>query len=275
MNKEDKYYVYGHYLEDGTLFYIGKGCGNRHSAKAGRRNNWVNFVANKSWYSVILFNNLSNDVALSKERELISQYKSTLINVKTGDIEIDLEALKSSLKYDETSSTFLRWIKDIGSGRKGTTFKIRAGDEAGHIRKTGYLSITCRVKNTMYVASRVIWYLVHGVYPTSEQVVDHVDGNSLNNNIVNLRLCSQAINSKNSQKRFDNKTGQVGVYFANEGGRDYCKSSYTLNGIVKVKTYSINKYGEQEAFRLARDWRKEQIRLLNEQGAGYTDRHGT
>ena len=39
--------------------------------------------------------------------------------------------------------------------------------------------------------------------------------------------------------------------------------------------FSVEKHGNEEAFRLACEWRSEQIRLLNEQGAGYTERHGT
>jgi hypothetical protein len=35
------------------------------------------------------------------------------------------------------------------------------------------------------------------------------------------------------------------------------------------------KYGKEEAFRLAVEWRAARIKELNEQGAGYTERHGT
>ena len=40
------------------------------------------------------------------------------------------------------------------------------------------------------------------------------------------------------------------------------------------KYFSIKEHGEQEAFRLACEYRDEQIRLLNEQGAGYSESHG-
>ena len=41
------------------------------------------------------------------------------------------------------------------------------------------------------------------------------------------------------------------------------------------RCFTISKYGEQEAFRLAYEWREQKIKELNEQGAGYTERHGT
>ena len=36
----------------------------------------------------------------------------------------------------------------------------------------------------------------------------------------------------------------------------------------------LKKYGKEEAFRLAVEWRAARIKELNNQGAGYTERHG-
>ena len=71
MEKENKYYVYGHYtVKDNLLFYIGKGCGRRH--KKGRRSKvWNDFVKTNEWYSKILHENLSSDEAHNIEKELI------------------------------------------------------------------------------------------------------------------------------------------------------------------------------------------------------------
>lgn len=44
-------------------------------------------------------------------------------------------------------------------------------------------------------------------------VVDHIDGNGLNNQIENLRICSVAENNRNVKLRKDSKTGYKGVYF--------------------------------------------------------------
>lgn len=40
---------------------------------------------------------------------------------------------------------------------------------------------------------------------------DHIDGNTLNNQIDNLRICTNAENQHNSQKRKTNKSGYKGV----------------------------------------------------------------
>lgn len=44
-------------------------------------------------------------------------------------------------------------------------------------------------------------------------VVDHIDGNPLNNQKSNLRICTQEQNTHNSKKPNTNKSGFKGVYF--------------------------------------------------------------
>ena len=277
MNKENKYYVYGHYTVDGDrLFYIGKGCGSRHFTKSGRRNNWNEFVENNPWYSKLLIENLSNDQALLEEAKLVKMHRGSLINRNINTPVRDLNAISETLYYDESSPTFLRWKINATSGRNNSHIKKKAGDVAGSIYIGKYNTITCRIKSVAYVASRVIWYLHNGVYPTEGAVIDHIDGNSLNNNISNLRLCSQAVNAKNSAKRSDNSSGQVGIYFdMDSAGRSFCKGQITHDGVTKNVSFSLRKHGLLPAFAKVYKWRKEQLRLLNEQGAGYTDRHGT
>lgn len=43
--------------------------------------------------------------------------------------------------------------------------------------------------------------------------IDHIDGNGLNNQRMNLRICTTAQNQWNSSKRTNNKSGFKGVYF--------------------------------------------------------------
>lgn len=82
--------------------------------------------------------------------------------------------------------------------------------------------------------------------------------------------------SRNTRKSKNNSTGKTGVTVIRRSSRleDYVATWYTLDGRRRTKGFSIKKYGEQEAFRLACEYRDEQIRLLNEQGAGYTEGHG-
>jgi AP2 domain/HNH endonuclease len=55
--------------------------------------------------------------------------------------------------------------------------------------------------------------------PPEGSVVDHIDGNGLNNVRSNLRVCSRSENSFNAQRRKDNTSGFKGVYWHRRIGK--------------------------------------------------------
>jgi len=67
------------------------------------------------------------------------------------------------------------------------------------------------ILNVMVKAHRVAWAIHFGEWP---EVIDHIDGDGLNNRIDNLRSIKQADNLKNLAIRSDNTTSAVGVYRA-------------------------------------------------------------
>ena len=87
-----------------------------------------------------------------------------------------------------------------------------AGKRAGSVRNTRgdkKYSFVC-VKKERFPLHRVIWKIVNGVDP---DVIDHIDGDTLNNRIDNLRSVSFSENLKNKKLYANNKTGTTGVYF--------------------------------------------------------------
>jgi len=52
----------------------------------------------------------------------------------------------------------------------------------------------------------------HILMPDNELMVDHIDGNGLNNKIVNLRIGSALLNARNQAIGKRNKTGVLGVH---------------------------------------------------------------
>jgi hypothetical protein len=78
-------YVYGHYTLDGRLFYIGKGTGKRAWVKDNRNPYWKNTVAKYGWEVRILEDNLTEEQAFVKERQLIEEMGvDNLTNLSTG-----------------------------------------------------------------------------------------------------------------------------------------------------------------------------------------------
>lgn len=86
----------------------------------------------------------------------------------------------------------------------------KRGDPLGVKTDTGYLRVSFKGKNIR--VHRIIWILIYGEIPSSH-VVDHIDGNKLNNRISNLRLCTQNQNTLNRRMHSNNASGFKGVYF--------------------------------------------------------------
>lgn len=123
---------------------------------------------------------------------------------------------------------------------------------------------------------RLIWTMLKGEIPP-DTIIDHIDGNPHNNRIENLRLSSFFENARNTKKDARNTSGETGVYLNKATSRR--KSSYWVafwreNGNIKTKAFSIDIFGNEEAFTMAAIYRKQQIARLNSYGYGYTERHG-
>lgn len=172
--------------------------------------------------------------------------------------------------YDPTSPTKLRWRVDKLDS-KGRTTKARAGEVAGSV---GNQTARARVSldNKHYLTSRVVWELHNGPIPDG-LVIDHIDGCPANDDIANLRIATQEMNSRNKGMYSDNKSGANGVaYHTTRMG--WQASWIELDGSRKAKWFGDSRYGKEGAFALACAYRERKIKELNENGAGYTNEHG-
>jgi len=180
--------------------------------------------------------------------------------------------------YDPTATpSCVRWKKDIRGGQYGGFLKAKEGDVAGSIHtrsNSHYTSVTVPHKRTNWHVGRVIWIMNNGYLP-KEFVIDHIDGNPLNNDIANLRAVTQTQNNRNATIRKDNQTGNVGVSFnyCKITGRTHVVGHWRENGKRQSRSFSVQKYGLLPAFEMAVTIRETKLSALNDIGYGYTDRH--
>lgn len=125
--------------------------------------------------------------------------------------------LKERLEYDATTGELTwRLLSENSSSLPMTLRGIRifnsqrAGNTAGHIFKetSGSYAIQLRLDGKSYYAHRIIWKMVTG---KDAELIDHEDGNRLNNKINNLRDVSNTINSRNCKLHCKNTSGHTGV----------------------------------------------------------------
>jgi len=88
--------------------------------------------------------------------------------------------------------------------------KVVVGKEAGNINAAGYRIVGVNKKD--YLVHRLIWAM-HNGWP--DEVIDHINGDTLDNRIENLRAVTQSQNIMNAKMWSHNASGIKGVYWSN------------------------------------------------------------
>lgn len=146
-----------------------------------------------------------------------------------------------------------------------------AGNVAGFLHKGSrgddYFKVGLTYKGQCYgyFVHTLVWMFYNDEVTPSDVVIDHIDGDSLNNGVENLRAVPIYINLRNSKRYRNNKTGFCGVSYSKDTGK-YMARAYAENGDGKTTRVYLGLYSTAEA---AND-------ALVEYRAkhGYTERHG-
>lgn len=122
---------------------------------------------------------------------------------KTNEFKSDIpiEVIRFVLNYDSQTGV-LRW-------RVSTAGTANAGNVAGGRDGRGYQSI--KLFGRKYYAHRLAWVIICGEWPS--KIIDHINGDILDNRWCNLREVDYSQNMINACLHSNNKSGFKGMSF--------------------------------------------------------------
>lgn len=189
---DNRFCVYLHKDSDYVVRYVGEGTVTRAYTKTRLdQPHWGALFKDNPPIVEIVKDCITKSEAEDLEIVIRKVHQSTIINnpYATKKVHvIDYDDISSFLYYDESSSTRLRWKNHMKNN-------IIANSEAGHIKKDGQYAYV-ELKGRNLSIHRVVWVL-HNKYLDTKYMIDHIDGNKINNKISNLRLVSAKLNSLN------------------------------------------------------------------------------
>ena len=147
-----------------------------------------------------------------------------------------IDALKQWFFYDPKTGV-LTW-------RMSNRY-ITAGTRAGCIGGKGYLYV--RLMGKVYRAHHLAWLMHYGEWPDPTLVVDHINGDTGDNRIENLRLATITQNAANSKLRAANTSGAKGVVW-HKRDKVWCAGIGVNGKNIHLGNFT-NKQSAAEAYR--------------------------
>jgi len=121
-------------------------------------------------------------------------------------MELTQEKAHELFEYKDGELFFKPYKISLNRQTKKAGWKV--GTDSGH----GYLSFQYQKKK--YYIHQIIFLMQYGYIP---KLIDHIDGNGMNNKIDNLREADKIKNSYNAKIRTNNTTGHKGVVWHKNG----------------------------------------------------------
>jgi hypothetical protein len=135
------FYVYLHHRSDnGCVFYVGKGCGNRASSITKRNPYWKNIVSKSHGFFVnMVVKNVDEELAFLVEMECIDQLKKlgvNLCNMTNGG-----EGASGSKRSQETKNKLSAIRKNLPNSMLGKKHKTESRKKQSDMKKGKYTGI--------------------------------------------------------------------------------------------------------------------------------------
>lgn len=143
----------------------------------------------------------------------MTKHTTNLNRATVKEASTNIEAIRRHLSYDAKTGR-ITWVKPTSNRRK-------AGDEAGVSIHRGYRSVCFGY--TSFLAHRLAWALHYGSWPAG--IIDHINGDTSDNRIENLRATTFRTNSSNQQRHRNGSS--CGVYQTSWGRWE---ARYKANG---------------------------------------------
>lgn len=182
--------------------------------------------------------------------------------------KVSIDYLRECFSYDPVEGK-LYWNVDRPASHFKTRssylgwYKLCAGKEAGCIAKIRTLTYRIvKVNSIRTTCSKVMYALYYGHYV---EMVDHIDGNPLNNKIENLKASSAKMNAKNIGLSKRNTSGIGGVSWCKVSGKWKAFCSVSVDG--KRRSHSLGLH--ETIFEAAC------CRISWQNSSGYSLRHGS
>jgi len=154
-------------------------------------------------------------------------------------MHLPADYVRSILAYDGETGLFI-WREARGCKQKGA---LAGTISAGRGRPYRQIKINRR----FYYAHKLVWLVVHGAWPDQ---LDHINGDSLDNRLANLRLCTMSQNKANSRTYKNNTSGFKGVSRHGDKWRAYLNVNGTrINlGVFCTRSDAALAYQREAAF---------------------------
>ena len=155
----------------------------------------------------------------------------------------DLALLRQIFRYDAEQGVLYHATRPLSMFKNERYWRAwhtkYSGKPISNNQGRGYSVVS--IAGPSYPISRVVYKLHHGIEPPA--VVDHVNGNTHDNRIANLRGATWAQNLMNRPRQSNNKTGYKGVYWCSHFNR------FVAQICANGRVISLGKFKSAEAAR--------------------------